>query len=204
MDDFMEKLLQEVSGETNGLNLEQFLPESQNTSQPVSKQVTSVIQTQNVKHNTTSNTGYSQGIGMKVAFEDVSYLPDAGEDPAVRPLPGVEELVKEAKKAEAYEEKQRNKEKQAAAAPAQTPADPVLSEEDTDRLTEKILNAVRAELEKSNKDAETAIRDVSINVTESLEKIDSLKNAYKIVIGLLIFNIILGIILVLHNFPGVI
>lgn len=204
MDDFMEKLLQEVSGETTGLNLEQLLPESQNISQPESKQVTSVIQTQSIKQNMASNIGYSQGIGTQVAFEDVSYLPDAGEDQAVRPLPGVEELVKEAKKAEAFDEKQRNKEKQAAAAPVQAPAAPVLSEEEKNRLTEKILDAVRAELEKSNKDTEAAIRDVSRNISESLEKIDSLKNTYKIVIGLMIFNIILGIILVLHNFPGVI
>lgn len=261
MDDFMEKLLQEVSQDTNSMGAGQQIPSPQqaaqrfpmgnNSQQPVRnnpvnpmqatqsmpnmqqygmpqqtaqnihqpiqtqsipqpqpvpqqvQQAPPVMQAQNMRQTVPQNNGYAQGGGRPISFEDVSYLPDADRQAGSRPLPGAEELAMEARKTEAYDERFRNNNAGMQGNPQQqAPAGRV--DIDKDKVMEEVQSIVHTEVVKCYKNTEAAINDASRNVTESFEKISSPKNLYRVIIGLLIFNLLLAIILVLHNFLGVI
>ena len=153
-----------------------------------------------MNNNMYSQGSMGQGGGRSVSFEDVSYFPDADKQSS-RPLPGVEELAMEARKTEVYDERYRNNNQNAQnnAAPPQN-----AGTIDTDKMMENVQSIVHTEVVKCYKNTEAAINDASKNVTESLEKANSPTKIYKVILGLLILNVILVIILVLHNFLGVI
>ena len=75
-----------------------------------------------------------------------------------------------------------------------------MSEADKADMMENVQNIVHTEVVKCYKNTEAAINDASRNVKESFEKVRSPKGPYIAIIALLIFNILLAVILLLHNF----
>ena len=148
-----------------------------------------------------STAGYTQRQSSgAVAFEDVSYFPDADQRAYNRPLPGAEELAMEARKTEAYEERFRNSSTYAGAQAGGGQELPF----DKEKFTEDIHSIVHTEVVKCYKNPEAAVNESAEKVMSSYGKIASPKPLFRVMIVLLVLDLILDIILILHNFLGVI
>ncbi len=196
MDDFMERLLQEVSQDMNengGGSTELPIKQSEIKMIPLGEQEmkgnvpVSRYQPEEFAPEVSRpvSDNKPKNNASHVSFEDVSYLPDADTDTEQRPLPGAEALARESLKAELLEKKAEK-------------AEPVRDSMDMNALMDSLRDVIREEMEKHSDDTKEAVDKAAGDIRGTLESSRSHDSVYAPVIFLLIVNICLELVLILH------